>query len=350
MTDCLTFLFKKKKKKAVTKTKVEKFIPDHSSSSDLVITHKRSTKATKATSVAHHQPVGVPDHHPTEVIPIIPTHYKRNMCTNFDTKVEAYYSLSESSMSESILSMSTDKFGEVREIGIQAGSPLYETGIPMVPAKKTETMLSRMIVKKTLNSAVKSMKTEKDQVHQRRKSDGLRPLIKVPAREKTEKILQPLGVKTCSNLPPVDKTFLLKLERENVVSTDQENESIKTALAKSQTMFHMNINKTEGAASNDDGWRTSDVGSDEQLSEEDLLLREVDNLLHTLPVTKKATNSVKPKQKQPVVEIRKVDARIVNKPPDPPAKVVEKTDGYYDADEMALMESIEKEFSKGIAV
>jgi len=281
--------------------------------------------------------------------------YRRNFASNvvFDSQLDVHYtfSLSESNISSdsSAMSINIAKLGEYKDIGIQAGSPLYES-VMAEPLVSSESKLSTITIRSHRQTPPKQ-DIVPDAVHYGKKT-VLRPLKKVPTREKNEKVLKPMTVQSFNKLPPVDKAFLLKLERENVVEREQPLDP-KTALEKSHTLFHMNINKKELGCVEKKKCETNPANKltkrneneDDQVSQEDLILKEVENLLResTLPIYEK-TKTKAAKEKSDNVNNSNEKLRVAE-PTSQKTVIIAKVEPFYNPDELDLIDSIEKEFN-----
>ena len=253
---------------------------------------------------------------------------------------------------DSAMSINIAEFGEYKDIGIQAGSPLRNR---LYQGNMAEVSLSPEKQLRDNNSfkclSKQSMERNIAQLPESKKALG--PLKKIPTREKTEKTLEPMVAHAVNKLPPVDKAFLLKLERENIVGRGNSI-GIKTALEKSRTLFHMNITKIETGngtkKKSDENMSNKPKEKHEQKTNEHSLNKEVEDLLRVSSNTeinnKTTTPPIQTTLEEDITEERshKVNINSTSQKTIVLDKF-ESIDKLYNEEELDLIDSIDREFN-----
>lgn len=160
----------------------------------------------------------------------------------------------------SVMSFNASEIGEYNHIGIQAGSPLRNMQYKGILTDGSASFLTNsdmsfkssfdILSSQSLNSLPRVMDIKyplgpiantlvKDN------TGGLAPLKKVPIREKNEKVLKPIVVQPENKLPPVNKDFLLRLEREHDVDGTLRETKITTNLLKESSFNKISKNNDE---------------------------------------------------------------------------------------------------------
>lgn len=257
-----------------------------------------------------------------------------------------------------------------REIAIQAGSPLSNTR-----DKKTRTVLSYSqddpqeavkpgyMHKPLFKNPWNSKKIEEDVKPIKKTSLG--PVKKgIPTsrhtcaqKKKGDSILEPLDKsiieKNKINLVPVDKDFIRRLEKENILfnaKTCQEN-SVETKKTKSTSS---SLSRLSNSSNESDGDKHNQLKSmserEEELVEEENEKEDKENVLpenEYRPMEEDEEQTTIAQRSSNTDDDDNNNTTPVKKPEKDPAKINEMKRIYgdsYDSDELDLMEEIEKEF------